>query len=54
MAIENKQNGCTVSREDPCKEFIGLDKQKIQREIVNIFLPISFNICFWCSKEPPH
>ena len=20
-------------------------------KIVNIFLPISFNICFWCSKE---
>ena len=21
---------------------------------VNIFLPISFNICFGCSKEPSH
>ena len=31
----------------------GLDKQKkIQCKIVNIFLPISFNICFGCSKEP--
>ena len=29
---------------------IGLDKQKkCQRKIVNIFLPISFNICFGCS-----
>ena len=26
-----------------------LDKQL---KIVNIFLPISFNICFGCSKEP--
>ena len=33
----------------------GLDKQKkIQRKIVNIFLPINFNICFGCSKEPSH
>ena len=28
--------------------YIGLD----EHEIVNIFLPISFNICFGCSKEP--
>ena len=33
----------------------GLDKQKkFQRKIVNIFLPINFNICFGCSKEPSH
>ena len=32
----------------------GLDKKKIERKIVNIFLPISFNICFGCSKEPSH
>ena len=25
-----------------------------ERKIVNIFLPISFNICFGCSKEPSH
>ena len=24
------------------------------RKIVNIFLPINFDICFGCSKEPPH
>ena len=35
-----------------CKGYhIGLDKQKNQRKIVNIFLPINFNICFGCSKE---
>ena len=28
----------------------GLDKHKF----VNIFLPINFNICFGCSKEPSH
>ena len=27
--------------------IIGLDKQ-----LVNIFLPICFNMCFGCSKEP--
>ena len=32
----------------------GLDKQKDQRKIVTFFLPISFNICFGCSKEPSH
>ena len=25
-----------------------------QLKIVNIFLPINFNICFGCSKEPYH
>ena len=25
-----------------------------ERKIVNNFLPISFNICFWCSKELSH
>ena len=25
-----------------------------QRKNENIFLPISFNICFGCSKEPSH
>ena len=32
----------------------GLDKQNFQCKIVNIFLPINFNICFGCSKEPSH
>ena len=31
-----------------------LDKLNFERKIVNIFLPISFNICFGCSKEPSH
>ena len=26
----------------------------VQCKIVNIFLPINFNICFECSKEPSH
>ena len=33
---------------------IGLDKQKNEHKIVNIFLPISFNICFGCSKKTSH
>ena len=33
---------------------IGLDKQNFELNIVNIFLPLSFNICFGCSKEPSH
>ena len=32
------------------REYTGFDK--FQRKNVNIFLPISFNICFGCSKEP--
>ena len=31
---------------------MGLKNKKIQPKIVNIFLPISFTICFGCSKEP--
>ena len=33
--------------------LIGLDKEN-QRKIVNIFLPISFSLCFGGSKEPSH
>ena len=34
---------------------IALFNNKIfSRKIVNIFLPISFNICSGCSKEPSH
>ena len=28
--------------------------KNFQRKIVNIFLPINFNTCFGCSKEPSH
>ena len=28
--------------------------KKIECKIVNNILPISFNICFGCSKEPFH
>ena len=28
--------------------------KNFQRKIVNIFLPITFSICFGCSKEPSH
>ena len=28
--------------------------KNFQRKIVNIFLLISFSICFGCSKEPSH
>ena len=29
----------------------GLDKQNFERKFVNIFLPISLNICFGCSTS---
>ena len=38
----------------PFASIIGLDKQNFEREIVNIFLPVSLNICFGCLKEPSH
>ena len=47
----------TTGLADPGKKnvhIIGLDKQFFERKIVNIFLPISFNICFGCSEEPSH
>ena len=28
--------------------------KNFEHKIVNNFLPISFNICFGCSKEPSH
>ena len=34
--------------------YIGLNKQICECKIVNIFLLISFIICFGCSKEPSH
>ena len=34
--------------------YIGLDNKTFECKLVNIFLPISFNICFGCSKEPFH
>ena len=40
------------------KQFYRFAQVKINRnfqcKIVNIFLPINFNICFGCSKEPSH
>ena len=33
---------------------IGLDKQFFEHKIVNMFLSVSFNIGFGCSKEPSH
>ena len=34
--------------------FTGLENKNFLRKNVYIFLPISFNICFGCSKEPSH
>ena len=34
--------------------IIGPDKHIFERKLVIIFLPISLNICFGCSKEPSH
>ena len=33
---------------------IGLDTEKIERKNVDIFLTISRNVFFGCSKEPSH
>ena len=46
-------NGCT-EYEQLVRSHINLDEQGFQSNIVNIFLPISFNLCFGCSKEPSH
>ena len=49
----------TVDREEErwenqITDTTGLDKQKNQLKIVNMFLPINLNICFWCAKEQSH
>ena len=48
------RNNMTGSPEIHQTLYIGLDKQKFQRKIVNIFLPINLNMRFGCSKEPSH
>ena len=47
------REACVPKRE---KEWDVMDKQHRFREteFVNIFLPISFSICFRCSKKPSH
>ena len=32
----------------------GLNKQTFSHKILYMFLPIIFNMCFGCSKEPSH
>ena len=49
-----KQIGCNHFGGHRQVFSIGLDKQIFERKIVNIFLPVSFNICFGSSKEPSH
>ena len=34
--------------------YVYIRNQKIEYKVVNIFLSISLNICFGCSKEPSH
>ena len=34
--------------------FLDSDKQNFECKIVNIFLPISLNVCFGCLKYPQH
>ena len=34
--------------------FVFISAKNCQRKIINIFLPIIFNICFRCSKELSH
>ena len=50
---KSHRDGCTEYEQLVCSH-IGLDEQGFQSKIVNFFLPISFNLCFGCSKEPSH
>ena len=62
--IEHKMDG-ESDKSLPCTIFgvqvfiiqcmnIGLYQKYFQRKNVIIFLPINFNICFGCLKEPSH
>ena len=53
LGNSNIDKVCTVIHQFVTKSCNGYNK-KIQRKIVNIFLPINFNKCFGCSKEPSH
>ena len=47
----NKQELLSSNKKN---KVIGLDKQFLERKIVNCFLPITFYILFGRSKEPSH
>ena len=52
---ENTVNQLLVEMDGECTIQSQVKNNKIFcRKIVNIFLPISSNICFRCSKEPSH
>ena len=52
--MSNCLEGFFLGLVEPLYKTIDLDKLIFERKIVNIFLPISFNIYFGCSKEPSH
>ena len=51
--VQSFQLSCT-EYEQLVFSHIGLDEQGFQSKIVNFFLPISFNLCFGCSKKLSH
>ena len=53
ITILGHRDSCTEEKQ-LARSHIGLDEQGFQSKIGNIFLPISFNLCFGCSKEPSH
>ena len=58
------ENSCITSGPDLFQQYVGdrfhsvskgqLSKKIKQRKITIIFLSISLNMCFKCSKEPSH
>ena len=60
LSSEVGRDGCRACTCPKAQTHIGISlthhrlRKKFQRKIVNIFLPINFNICFGCSKEPSY
>ena len=50
----NNDQEQSLNHEEMEVKITGLDEQNFKRKLVNIFLPINFNTCFGCSKEPSH
>ena len=54
IEVEVPQEALTPVVDEIKQEEEVIKNKNFQRKIVNIFLPINFNICFGCSKEPSH
>ena len=54
MEAEDSETKRLQTEKQGKSSLIQIISKNFQRKIVNIFIPINFNICFGSSKEPSH